>query len=70
MPGAHEFDADAPTSEHTAEGTADALSIGRKIRHFRTEHGMTLEQLGERVGRPRHKYRRLNQASENPLLHF
>lgn len=50
-PGTHTTSAESANFESTAQGTADALSIGRKIRHFRTEHGLTLEQVGERVGR-------------------
>ena len=27
-------------------GTPDALTIGRRIRHLRTSHGLTLDALG------------------------
>lgn len=37
--------------QEPSSSVADALSIGRKLRHFRTERGLTLEQVGERVGR-------------------
>ena len=42
-----------PTSvpDTAADPVADALSIGRRIRHYRTERGLTLGQLGDAVGR-------------------
>ncbi|GAA2098086.1 helix-turn-helix domain-containing protein [Brevibacterium salitolerans] len=56
-PGAHRTSGAAGTTRTTeasrATGVqeADALSIGRRIRHFRTQAGLTLGQLGEKVGR-------------------
>lgn len=35
-----------------ATGGVDPLVLGQRIRHFRRNHGLTLDQLGERVGRP------------------
>lgn len=40
----------APAPPDAAPG-ADALTIGRRIRHVRTARGMTLEELGAAVGR-------------------
>jgi len=33
-------------------GSVDPLVLGQRIRHYRRERGLTLERLGERVGRP------------------
>lgn len=45
------YDTHSLASERTAEPVVDALTVGRRIRHLRREHGWTLEQLGQRVGR-------------------
>ena len=39
------------TDLRDAEAEADTLSIGRRIRFFRKQRGLTLTELGEKVGR-------------------
>ena len=43
------------SDEARSQPAADALSIGRRIRHFRTEAGLTLSELGERIDRAAHR---------------
>ncbi|MYM20145.1 helix-turn-helix domain-containing protein [Brevibacterium sp. 5221] len=43
--------AGAAAAPESGPGEADALSIGRRIRHYRTERGLTLAQLGAAVDR-------------------
>ncbi|HEY0248287.1 MAG TPA: helix-turn-helix transcriptional regulator, partial [Gryllotalpicola sp.] len=31
------------------QGDGDLVTVGRRIRHYRVQRGMTLDQLGERV---------------------
>ena len=38
------------TQASIAEGAFDRLLLGKRIRHFRTRAGLTLDALGERVG--------------------
>jgi len=38
------------TPTPSANATAELLTLGHRIRHFRTRQGLTLDELGERVG--------------------
>lgn len=41
----------APKTEHVADDdTLNRMLLGKRIRHFRSNAGLTLDQLGERVG--------------------
>ena len=40
----------SPDSTQTGQLALDRMILGKRIRHFRTSAGLTLEQLGERVG--------------------
>ncbi len=40
----------ASASVDAADGALDAITLGRRVRHLRHEHGWTLDGLGERVG--------------------
>lgn len=46
----------------------DALSIGRRIRHFRTEAGLTLQQLGDRIDRAASQISTLESGKREPSL--
>ena len=39
-----------PTTPSLSTATVDRLVLGKRLRHFRTQAGLTLEQLGSRVG--------------------
>ncbi|GAA4284267.1 XRE family transcriptional regulator [Brevibacterium daeguense] len=46
----------------------DALSIGRKVRHYRTSAGLTLEQLGHAVGRAASQISAIENGKREPSL--
>ncbi|SLM88722.1 helix-turn-helix transcriptional regulator [Brevibacterium yomogidense] len=48
--------------------SADALSIGRRIRHYRTAAGLTLGQLGERIDRAPSQISVLENGKREPGL--
>jgi predicted transcriptional regulator/DNA-binding Xre family transcriptional regulator len=41
----------ALTAEYVGSSPVDALVFGQRLRHLRTERGLTLRELGDRVGR-------------------
>jgi XRE family transcriptional regulator, fatty acid utilization regulator len=47
---------------------ADALTIGRRVRHLRTRRGMTLEQLGEAIGRAPSQVSMLENGKREPTV--
>ncbi|MFD6136600.1 helix-turn-helix domain-containing protein [Isoptericola sp. NPDC060257] len=47
---------------------ADALTIGRRIRHLRTRRGMTLEQLGDAIGRAPSQVSMLENGKREPTI--
>lgn len=47
---------------------ADALTIGRRIRHHRTARGMTLDQLGSAIGRAPSQVSMLENAKREPKI--
>lgn len=49
-------------------GVADAFSIGRKVRHFRTEAGLTLEALGTKVGRAASQISAIESGKREPTI--
>lgn len=56
------------SDEARSQPTADALSIGRRIRHFRTEAGLTLGELGDRIGRAASQISVLENGKREPAL--
>src|SRR5918997_5743149 len=46
----------------------DALTIGRRIRHLRTQRGMTLEELGEAIGRAPSQVSMLENGKREPTI--
>lgn len=50
------------------DSSADALSIGRRIRHYRTAAGLTLGQLGERIDRAPSQISVLENGKREPGL--
>lgn len=46
----------------------DALILGRRIRHYRNEAGLTLDQLGDRVGKPAPYLSLLENGRKEPRL--
>src|SRR5690606_17663947 len=53
----------------TAEESApDALMIGRRIRHLRTSRGMTLDDLGARIGRAASQVSLLENGRREPRI--
>lgn len=48
--------------------TLDPLVLGRRVRHFRTEAGMTLDQLGEEVGKPAPYLSMLENGKKEPTI--
>ncbi|HET9258544.1 MAG TPA: helix-turn-helix transcriptional regulator [Acidimicrobiia bacterium] len=46
----------------------DALVLGRRVRHFRNESGMTLDQLGEAVGKPAPYLSMLENGKKEPTI--
>ncbi len=37
--------------DECADGSLDAIALGRRVRHLRRQRGMTLDQLAAAVGR-------------------
>lgn len=58
------------TERRTADEApvTDALSIGRKVRHFRTQRDLTLGQLGEAVGRAASQISSIENGKREPSL--
>ena len=56
------------SDEARSQPSADALSIGRRIRHFRTEAGLTLSELGERIDRAPSQISVLENGKREPSL--
>src|SRR5699024_4399110 len=56
------------SDEARSQPAADALSIGRRIRHFRTEAGLTLSELGERIDRAPSQISVLENGKREPSL--
>ena len=56
------------SDDSSAAPSADALSIGRRIRHYRTEAGLTLGQLGERIDRAPSQISVLENGKREPGL--
>ena len=48
----------------------DPLILGRRVRHFRNESGLTLDQLGERVGKPAPYLSLLENGKKQPKLNL
>ncbi len=48
----------------------DPVVLGRRIRHFRKQAGMTLDQLGERTGKPAPYLSLLENGKKEPRLKF
>jgi XRE family transcriptional regulator, fatty acid utilization regulator len=46
----------------------DSLLLGRRLRHFRREHGLTLDQLGELVGKPAPYLSLLENGKKEPKI--
>jgi XRE family transcriptional regulator, fatty acid utilization regulator len=46
----------------------DALTIGRRIRHLRVQRGMTLEELGEAIGRAPSQVSMLENGKREPTI--
>ncbi|PFG33810.1 helix-turn-helix transcriptional regulator [Sanguibacter antarcticus] len=51
-----------------AHGEPDALMIGRRIRHLRTEQGMTLDSLGAAIGRAPSQVSMLENGRREPKI--
>lgn len=49
---------------------ADPLILGRRIRHFRNEAGLTLDQLGQRVGKPAPYLSLLENGKKEPRVNL
>ncbi|WP_349829094.1 helix-turn-helix domain-containing protein [Brevibacterium litoralis] len=56
------------SGDAAVEQTPDALSIGRRIRHFRKQAGMTLQQLGEAVDRAPSQISAFENGRREPAL--
>lgn len=50
--------------------TADALVLGRRVRHFRNQAGLTLDQLGEVVGKPAPYLSLLENGKKQPRVNL
>ncbi|MCL2454924.1 MAG: helix-turn-helix domain-containing protein [Micrococcales bacterium] len=57
----------APTSSGTP-GALDTLVLGRRIRHLRTARGMTLDDLGRKIGRAASQVSMLENGHREPKL--
>ncbi|HUZ20096.1 MAG TPA: helix-turn-helix domain-containing protein [Acidimicrobiales bacterium] len=51
-----------------ADARLDPLVVGRRVRHFRRRAGLTLGQLGERLGRPASYLSQLENGHREPRL--
>ncbi len=58
----------AVTAEYVGSSSLDALVFGRRLRHLRQQHGLTLNQLGDRVGRRAPYLSRLENGKREPNL--
>jgi transcriptional regulator with XRE-family HTH domain/predicted transcriptional regulator len=54
----------------TERQVLDALVLGRRIRHYRNQAGLTLDQLGEKVGRPAPYLSLLENGKKEPRLNL
>ena len=48
--------------------SVDPVVLGRRVRHFRNESGMTLDQLGEEVGKPAPYLSMLENGKKEPTI--
>ncbi|WP_369826246.1 helix-turn-helix domain-containing protein [Cellulomonas sp. PSBB021] len=60
--------ADERTDVSAGSGGIDTLVLGRRIRHLRTQRGMTLEDLGSAVGRAPSQVSMLENGHREPRL--
>jgi transcriptional regulator with XRE-family HTH domain/predicted transcriptional regulator len=58
----------AGTAEYVGTSPVDALVFGQRLRHLRTRRGLTLSDLGERVGRQPPYLSRLENGKREPTL--
>jgi transcriptional regulator with XRE-family HTH domain/predicted transcriptional regulator len=58
----------ADTAEYVGTSPVDALVFGQRLRHLRTRLGLTLSDLGERVGRQPPYLSRLENGKREPTL--
>jgi predicted transcriptional regulator/DNA-binding XRE family transcriptional regulator len=58
----------AATAEYVGSSPVDALVFGQRLRHLRTARGLTLRELGDRVGRQPPYLSRLENGKREPAL--
>ena len=58
----------AIAAEYVGSSSVDALVFGQRLRHLRTARGLTLRDLGERVGRQPPYLSRLENGKREPTL--
>jgi transcriptional regulator with XRE-family HTH domain len=58
----------AVTAEYVGNSAVDTLVFGQRLRHLRHERGLTLSDLGERVGRQPPYLSRLENGKREPTL--
>jgi transcriptional regulator with XRE-family HTH domain len=58
----------AVTAEYVGSSQLDALVFGQRLRHVRQQRGLTLSELGERVGRRAPYLSRLENGKREPTL--